>query len=368
MNENKIEVPNPGRRNAIKKIGAAALGALFLGREVKTFKERLVDTPSGIFYPLYEQHDIGIEASSIPTGLDALFSELVLRRQQFNDKPTNLMNTRFKDEKGVEYNNRNVEFPTLKVLAENETKLVYGDVIPIDDRNVFLNDRVKAKFRRIEAGAIIAVGVPMYGVLTELIDRISHTKPSDKVLSRRKFLVKTIAPLALVLEAPLIQGLIGLGESALFPSYDQKNAAQRVIQRINTLLSITEPEDHVIFFRSVMMADKILTVAETIQQETGKKPRMAFNVGIKHSIMEDLLLAGHNFNRLILVSYPKDFLETAVKVAGGAENFSSTRVFTLNPNMTQEDVNDGIDEKVIIREERIIDQPLLQTLNSTLTS
>lgn len=367
MSEDKSEVPNPGRRNAIK-VGAVALGALFLGREVKTFQEGVISTSSGDFYPLYEAHDIGIESSSIPTGLDAFFRELVLREQQFNDNPLNLINKKFKDENGIEHDKKNVEFPTLKVLAENGTKLVYGDLLPADDFNAFLDDRIAAKFRRVEAGGIIAVSGSMYSILTKLIDRISHAKPSEQVLSRRKFLFGAIAPLAIILEAPLIQVLIDKGASYVFPSPDQQNAAQRVIQRINTLLSIAEPEDHVVFFRSVVMADKMLTVAERIQQETGKKPRMAFQVGNKHSIMEDLLIAGHNFNRLILASYPQDFLETAIKAVGGVENFSSARVFTLNPNMTQQDVNEGSDEKVIVREERIIDQPLQDTLVSKLVA
>lgn len=341
---------------------------MFVGKEVKTFKEGVVDTPGGVFYPLYETHDIGVEAENIPEGLDAFFREFALKQSGFTDKPTDLFNKKFKDEKGQEYGRRNMEFPVLKKLAQDQTKLVYGDLLPAFDINTLLDERWEAKLRRMQAGGLVAVSGSMYIGLTKLLDRISHTKPTNETLSRRKFLVRAIAPLALVLEAPLIQGLIDLGESGLYPSFDQKNAAQRVIQRINTLLSSLEPEDHAIFFRSVVMADKILTVAEAIQQETGKKPHMAFQVGAKHSGIEDLLLAGHNFNRLILASYPKDFLEKMMKITGGAENFSTARVFTLNPTMTPEGMDSGNDEQVVVKEEKIVDKPLLQTLSSVLTA
>lgn len=161
--------------------------------------------------------------------------------------------------------------------------------------------------------------------------------------------------------------MIHMGQG-LFKSYDQKSAGQRVLQRIGALLSIMNPEDHLIFFRSVLMADKILTISESIQKQKGEKAKVAFNVGSDHLIMEDLLSAGHSFTRLILASYPIEFLKTVTENIGGVQNLATSRVFTLNPNLTEQDIQNGRDGMVVIKEERIIDQPLLQTLDSRLAA
>lgn len=364
MEDNTTEGPKVSRRTGLK-IGAVVAGALMLGREVKNYAQKSVDTPWGTFYPLYERHDIGIEAENIPSNLDGFFMELALRGRDFNQQPTELFNTRYLDQPD---GRRNIEFPTLQKLAQNHTKVIYGDMLPAFDHNILIAETQQNSLTRIGIGFAVGATGLMYNLVTNTLDKILHLKPSEQAISRRKFLRKTVAATALIIEAPAIKGLMNLGESLAFATFDQKNAIERIIQRVGTLVTVAVPEDHLIFFRSVVMVDKILTVAEVMQAEKKDKPGIAFDVGADHSIMEDLLTAGHDFTRLILANYPKDFLKFVCETAGGVENFTTARVFSLNPVLNKEDVDLGRDQQVVTKEDKIVDFPLQRMLNSRLAA
>lgn len=367
MTENKSEVPNPSRRNALK-IGAVAVGAALLGREVKTFQEQRIETGAGVFYPLYEYHTEGIKEKYIPNDLDGFFREYA-KNNYYDDPPVELLHKtilKIHPHLGKGVTIHPVEFPILKKLAQNGTKVIFGDTKPSSNMQGYAERRREVSSKRIYAAAVITATGYAYAAYKAIADKLQHKKPDQDELTRRKFLARSALGAGLILGAPIIRSILNLGEVATHEVFDQRNAALRVIQRLETLVGTLEPEDHITFFRSIVMVDKILTVAESMQRETGRKPKIAFHVGAGHSIMEDMLLAGHDFSRFLLSLYPEDFLREVAEVNGGLENFCSARVFTLNQNVTEENVDSRNNNQVVISEERIVDQPLLNTLKAKL--
>lgn len=205
MNESRLGGPKFSRRTALKVGGGITVSGLILGREVKTFKEHTVDTPWGIFYPLYEEHALGIKADDVPGELDAFFREFSLLGSNFDDRLTNFINKKFQDEKGQEYEKKNMEFPILDKLAKNHTKLVYGDVLPALDFDSFLKDRFDEKVNRIKVGAAVLASRSMFIIFTNILDKVTHRTPSPKELSRRQFLAGVSLATTAIVETPLME-------------------------------------------------------------------------------------------------------------------------------------------------------------------
>jgi hypothetical protein len=67
------------RRSLITKVGKTAAVGLVTGPFIADHDKRIaaegIQTASGIFYPIYERHDIGITLDQIPHGLDILYKE-----------------------------------------------------------------------------------------------------------------------------------------------------------------------------------------------------------------------------------------------------------------------------------------------------
>lgn len=369
MSEDKSETPNLSRRDALK-IGAVVGGVALLGREAKTFQEQKIETDTGVFYPLYEYHDRGIKAEDIPNDLDGFFREYA-RNYYYDDPPVEVLYATIKiaaSQIGKGATIHPVEFPILKKLAQNGTKVIFGDTKPSSDMQEYRARTNEATKKRLSVAATINATGFAYITYKAITDKLQHIKPDKDELTRRKFIAKSAVGAGLILGAPITRFILQLAEVSTQQAFDQKDAALRVIQRLETLVGTLVPEDHLTFFRSIVMVDKILTVAENIQRETGRKPKIAFHVGAGHSIMEDILLAGHDFSRFLLSLYPEDFLREVEEVNGGLENFCSARVFTLNQNVTQEDVDNRNNNQVVISEERIVDQPLLNTLKAKLVT
>jgi len=336
------QVKNPGRRKFLKTavkvavagVGTAALGGI-VANEVINKDEGSIVTESGTFFPLYELHSKGIKVESIPNNLDVFFGELPTRKT-FLLAPQDIL--------------LNIESKNLAFLSQKKTEIMFGDVdLPWNEKDL---DRL------IIVGEVL-VGAGM-GVTASDMDHVLGKVYSEADISRRKFLkVVLLAGAAWGLaKIPLMAGL--------FLEPYNKNVIDRIFNRLMAIDSHMHPELSVDFFRNIVMADKLLTVSEDIGKRTGKKARIAFNVGAAHSGIEDFLQAGHDFCRSLILAYPKLYLRSAVDLNNGIKDFCSARLLKLPENLTEGDVGSG--EKLsLTTERRVVDEKLERALTLKLT-
>lgn len=329
MAENTGETRDNGnkitRRDFFKKavmIGGAVTAGSSLGilakKEIDVL-EKGIETDSGIFFPLYEHHEVGIKPERIPSGLDVLFRESV-NTKLFNRSPKDCL----LGESNVYNKSVSIRIFPDKILektASNGTSIMLGDVEP------GLN---------VMSVAGISSGEFVGGLLISEKLLRDHFKSKKIVnssagshLTRRKFIKATVALGAIWLMAPGLNSLSRVGTGW---NKSRDDALDRIMDRLYGMQSNTHPENSLVFFRNLMMADKMLTVAEDIQKETGKKTKMGYQVEYAHNGIEDFLKMGHDFCKMILLSYPKPILKRMVELNNGVEDFTSARLFKLPKN------------------------------------
>lgn len=357
------------RRTAFKA-GLAAVGLVAVGRETKTFLDGAIETPSGIFYPLYEHHDTGVNEEDIPSDLDAFFRELSMDSDTWRESPEELLTAQhlisggmFSDESVVNIFN----FPVLKKLAQNSTLIVFGDA-PVP--NNIIDESFDMEFNRVlMGGAVWAVG-NSYLLGDWIRHKLKSTDFSWGDLRRRKFIGHSVIGATLALGAPAISLLIEIIDINGYKKVEKRNTVQRILQRLQTLMGYFIPEDHNVFFRSLVMANNLLTISEHIQKDIGRKAIIGFDVGNSHSNIEDFLQAGHDFTRFLISIYPRDFLQAVVEESGSLENFCSALALKLVPDLEPEDLEevDVLHGRPSPYQIKIRDLPLLEILESKLAA
>lgn len=346
------QAPKRSRRTAIKAAVAVGAAALLGLREADATKEG-VQTKEGIFYPLYEKHTVGIERKNLPHDLDGFFREAFGREGLvFTTKPAELIHqmTLADDEQPVfkaDDEHQVFKKEVLYTLARNRIRIIFGDIIVPPK---LLGSSAVISFSRMVLGTTLVTG--------------GAALTNEKKLDRRQFFQKALIITGASVASPLADKILP------FPD-DSKNAIQRIYIRLHGLISDTVPENHEIFFRNLVMADKLLTMGEELGCELGRKPRIALNVGSAHSGIEDFLKAGHEFTRWLITQYPEEFLRDIIKANGSLENFCTARVLTLptEPGLfrltaDESPYNREFDEST--HDVKVIDQPLLETLKEKL--
>ncbi len=330
----QIKPPVVSRRKLIigGSAGAAALG--WGRKEVQTINEG-IHTPTGIFYALYESHDVGIKTEDAPKNLDGFMPET--GRAVFRDaSPTEVLlaNSHYGPWVGKEL---------LAQLGQDRTRIIYGDINPVATLEGYFIDRLTKVF----IGSL-AVQFGLFG----------------KTLSRRNFLRKSLIGAGSIAVVPSFTHAISGAAISINP--DQKDAIQRIIHRLDGLVGHLEPDNPVVFFRDLMNAEKLLTAAEYLKERSDRLPKIAFNFGAGHSGMEDLLVLGRNSIRWLINQYPSDYLSHIVKLNGGLENTCGLRMVTLPPVVTSDQLDQAsrnsekrwyLDSQ--IKDERVMDEPLL---------
>ncbi len=362
-----IRIPKFNRRTAFKA-GLAALGATVVGREAKTFIEGTIDTPSGVFYPLYEYHDTGVREQDVPDGLDAFFRELTMTELEWRANPEDLLGTQYFSTRFREETIRSIiDFPILRKLAQDSTLVVFGDTAIPED---FADKAFNIAFTRMVTGGAVTAAGTGYLLSDWVIHKLEQDDFTQEELNRRKFIGLSTVGATLALEAPLISMLLSTLEISTQNQTEKGNIAQRILQRVIALADYFSPEDHDIYFRSLVMANKLLTISEAVQRQTGRKARVGFNVGTGHSSIEDFLQAGHNFTRFLISRYPDDFLQAVTRLNGGTENFCSARGISLVPDLTPKDLEepDILYGRPVKHEQTFRDLPLMEALKSKLAA
>lgn len=339
------EPPNPGRRALIKKtmIAAGTLAtAALVNREIQTI-ENGVKTNVGIFYPLYEHHDIGIAPEDFPSNINGYFKEMNF----YSSLGQSISTIRAEDV----IEETDIQKPVADILINQTIPIILGDMpVPV---GYFEFSRVDQSKPRVALAGAIAGATLAYNALGPVLQKAGLLKANEGI-TRRKFITRLAGISAAVSIGPAAADKL---LSMLLPAeVAQKDAIQRIFIRLNGLIKHTHPEDHMVFFRNVVMADKMLTVAEEMKKHSGRNPRIAFQVGAAHAGIEDFLVAGHNFTRWLLLQYPEDFLWDVVEESGGIKVFSSARSILLkSPTGVKSD-------------ETIVDEALLKSLEEKFAS
>lgn len=315
------------RGSFLKKAGAVVAGAALVTREIGNI-ENGIRTPSGVFVPIYETHDVGFTPQRIPDDIQALFRELPLAKGNFEAPAYQLL-------KNGAFRGGNLE-----KLAHSGAKVAFGDI------SLSWEDDLAEMTRSNIAGT---AGL-MIATLTEIF---AKDKPGTPTSGRRKFLTNSVKVTSLWLGLPVATG-IASNIADTFSLAPQSNAISRILGRLEGIANHTHPEGIGIFFRNLIMADKMLMIAEQLKQESGKSPKIAFSIGKSHSGIEDILQAGPDVIRTLLGCYSPALVKKLVQETGSVENICTARVLSIPRDFTYQDI-DKPERTNLVTEQKIID-------------
>lgn len=320
------------RRDFIKYSAVAAAGGLLV-REGKQISQEEIQTKEGIFYPSYETHTLDLNEERIPPSANMLFMELISKPGL---GPESLVNSIYQRE-------RFLTDKVLRKLSTQSTELVLGDVNPGLYNESFY----------IMGGEFLA-GLTL---LNAAFADVMLGKTTQAHSSRREFLKGT----AKVGAAWALSPMVSLATLAITSWPD--SLVQRIGARISGLASHLHPEEVYVFFRSLVMTEKLLVAAEDYKTRTGLKPKIAYRVGAGHGNIEDFLQAGQDFCRALILAHPKGFLEKVVELNGGAEKFCSIYEYTLPDNLdnlNETQLKESVTKETVTRQ--LVDEKLLHGL------
>ena len=334
-------------------LAVGGLGLLKAKQEIEQGKEG-VQTRSATFIPIYENHIERIKLENLPAYLDVFFAELtMIYKSLYGENPKTILQQKsLWNENPITGKRKDNPIFLPSIIAALSKQ---GSVVAIGDSLQVWEILASTGFKLSE----------IFGSLGGLAIMVKKGLfASDAHISRRN-LLKTLELGAVAWGG---SNLVGMLLSAPFKSNEaQKNAIGRILTRIEGLQTHIHPEQTVIFFRNAMMAIRMMLIAEELKTERNKKIRMGFNIGAEHSGIEDFLLAGPEFSRAVVLTYPAPFLRSATDNIGGIENFSSAILFTLPSDLTEDSIRSGEGLERVTKTQ-VTDQKLVQALEQKLAS
>lgn len=260
--------------------GAVGLTGFVVGNEIVKGKDGIVQTQEGIYYPIYEAHNIGISLKDIPQNIDALFTESGVPEEIYDD------------------------------IVKRGIPRVSGDV------------HVRGLPYIIEAEAAV-------GVLAFLANQFLLNREEVHGFKRRKLINLGLKSAFLYLSLPLLSKITAI--SLVLQNKDSiPNSIIRSL-RFDGIVSDIHPEDAIVFLRNAIMANKLLNTGDYLKEELGRKPKIAYWVGGGHSGIEDFLQAGKSVCRNVILAYPARYLRNIIENAGGIDDFCSSILMKLSP-------------------------------------
>jgi hypothetical protein len=288
-------------RRQLFRLGAAA-GAAALVQEGIDNKESGIETKHGIFYPMYEGH-YGLTSHEFPSYLDYLFREAnALNKSIFHTSIEDIW--WLLDQESQDY------------VSKNKVPIVLGDP------SLGLGILTTAEFILKPALA--------YG-LFRLSERVEQGVEGP-MTDRKKFMLDSIRNAAKFFGATGLIGCLPGISVGLRMTRANVGALTRVIERGNGLLSHYSPENVTVFFRNLVIAERLFFLAEQFHSTTQQKARIAFQVGGGHAGIEDFLRVGPEVVRHLLLSYPQEWLDYVVKCNDDISTFCSVRLITCGQN------------------------------------
>jgi hypothetical protein len=350
------------RRESLKnigKIGVLASGAVLIGNHEINVEREGIKSQHARFFPLYEDHTIGPKPELIRDDFDVIVREGISGPQEINKPYFDIVG-----ESTIPAMTQGID---LERIARNGTRFFFPDMM--ENFSEGQQDKADPVFDR-EAGqkkimslmineGLLGVGTLLLGVATERVEK--KLKPANPKISRSKLFRAGIFG---VTSWAFSQPVTMIGAIAI-ENATQQEAVLRIAHRIHGLQSHAHPEWTMELFRNLLWTNKMFTLADFVSAEKGSFGNIGFNVGLLHTGVEDLLRAGPQLSRLLLISYPHEYLKHVVEINGGIENFCSSRFITFSKDFKKEDFRDKT-KRHRVQEDRFLDKPLYDALKSQL--
>lgn len=284
--------------------------------EEKDKKKRVkVDTDLATYYPFYERHDIPISVKEIKDveKIDALFYESSRPALDFQQKFTPYTLITFADSG----HKQKSAVELYKYFSDNNIALAW--------EGVDIPEKYKNSVNYILPSVTFTSGVVFLKQLSKIFNEYDG-KASPKKINKE---IKKTLPLAGVWAWAVSTPIVGnsLLQSEDVPAAErthQVKTLRRSLQRANAILEHLHPENLIIFFRNIIMARKLQTLAKHKIKESKSRPNIGYVVGAGHAGIEDLLVLGEEFTLLLLSIYPDKLLKNIVDHNGGIDAFSKT--------------------------------------------
>ena len=129
----------------------------------------------------------------------------------------------------------------------------------------------------------------------------------------------------------LVNHLAQLAE--MMPGWFVYARERDALWRLNTLLSELQPENVKTFFRDLVFARKLQTIAQHYSGQGSEKPVISFLLGFSHERTSELLILEEEFTLKSFLIYPKAVLQQIVDANGGIDAFCTTLVAPVKPNL-----------------------------------
>lgn len=357
------------RREALRLIGGTALaigGALALKKEMN-IGSKGIETEHAIFLPFYERHSIGIKENEIPGDLDFWFREGCWPNPEtpYVMYPGELLRTMQRFVTGEKINPikiRSFQDGALSRLARNGSKIILGDINT--SQGIFNQIANSEKIGPAEfvGGLIAAVGWFRYAMNKRIEDGKKDKTSSIFEITRKNFL-KGVAAFGITWATLPLASQWPMG---LVSEYNGASVG-RILTRLNGFQSNFHPEDLFVFFRNVVIADKMLTITEEFHKGTGAKAKIGFNMGLSHSGIEDFFGAGAEFCRFVIANFPEDVLKKIIGVNKDIETLCTSAVLELPKDFKESDIETYEKaNQVKIKRDLIIDNNLVNQLKRKL--
>lgn len=286
-----------------------------------------VVTGKATFYPIYENHTEGFILKEIPQGTTHFFREFIItsKNQQKLSGDNIIPQLPLPELLNIlarEYS------PTLKYLGQHGIELILGDVVTPSNRE---EEREMINVR--EDIGLLLLGTSTGALLGNLVGGSGR-------MGRRRFLKLSaaagVAAGAWALSAKPFDFIAGkdFGQYKLRSKdgkLEELSPEKRIILRAHALQSHLHPEEAFIFFRNLVMAHKLLDLADDLGENGfSKRPQIAIGIGYAHGGIEDFLSLGKaRCLDLAKVLYTSDFYKALDKINYGAFNFATTRVVKI---------------------------------------
>ncbi len=306
------------RRDFLKVAGAAgaALAGEVAGRgkparalseaQMLIEREKSFETKYAIFIPFYEAHtnrdsDEGI----IKSEPDYFFTEIAVQSDYvLSAKSSDLLTLEGESGFGIFKRDTGPFFdPVFTVALDIIDSKVILEGVNIPDAYIWGQT---AKDVGITGLASLGFGSQ---VLNVMLKKFVDEKPVNRADWSKLLISAFILGETSINE---LEAAAGVGVYSLNKDLPGVKTARELASRFNSVISMTHPEDVIVFLRNVLMSLKMLTVAEQNPKKTPDKPRIAFRVGGGHSAITDLLQYGRDINLTLLEVYPDWLLKQVI--------------------------------------------------------
>ena len=113
------------------------------------------------------------------------------------------------------------------------------------------------------------------------------------------------------------------------------DAIRSALKNVAEISAKMDPEHMIVFFRNLVIARKLQTLAADRLRETGKKINLPFLVGSAHHGIKDFLILGEEATLAGFNLFSNDTLKRIVEANGGIDAFCTTVVIPVKENVIE---------------------------------